>query len=448
MEKTVTSRFLDSIWNFSQKSVPENIVDQAKFCLIDYIACATLGASLLNEQNENYLSSFNEVGTVSVVGTKKKTNMLSAAMLNGINSHMIELDDGHRYAMLHLGAPVISALISVAQGNQIDANHFIKGIVVGYEATIRLASAIQPGHKLKGYHATATCGTIGTAIGLAVALGIEKDYWNSIISAAATDSAGLLQVMDDGSELKPYNIGRAAAAAVNATLVGKTGLEGPEDVLGGNRGFFKTMATDVEEKYLIDGFLPSYAIELIYRKPYAACRHCHAAIEATLNICKDNEIRADDIKSIEVSTYGLAVKGHEHTEIKGSSSAKMSIPYSVAVAVVCGKVNYQQYEDECISNPKVLELAKKVMVQEDAELSKLVPEKRAAIVTIRTFSNEYSNRVDYPLGEPENPMSKDAIKEKYKSLMSAAGKEDKEITRILDCIYDIENRYDELLEIV
>ena len=449
MNKTVTQKFLDSIWDFSNRPVPDRVIGQVKNCLIDYMACTVLGASLLSEQGREYLDSFGSgEGAISVIGHRTRAPLMQAAMLNGIDAHLIELDDGHRYAMLHLGAPVISALLVTAQDRKLDVSHFIKGIIVGYEATVRLAAAIQPGHKLKGFHATGTCGTIGTALGIAAALDLPRSYWNTVISAAATDAAGLLQVIDDGSELKPYNVGRAVVAAINAAYMGRTGLAGPSDVLGGSRGFFKSMAAEINDSFLFEGFLPDYAVELIYRKPYAACRHCHSAIEAALNILRDRQPDPAQIRRVEVDTYGLAVKGHDHTAIQGAGSAKMSIPYGVAAALIYGKVNYQQYEADCLDDRQVKELTGKVTIKEDPVLSGLVPAKRVAVVRVVTPDETFEDRVEYPLGEPENPMSQEMLEEKYFSLMDAAGQDPDLSRQILSCIYDLENQFNHFLDLI
>ncbi len=204
-------------------------------------------------------------------------------------------------------------------------------------------------------------------------------------------------------------------------------------------------ADEVKENYLVDGFLPDYAIQKIYRKPYAACRHCHACIEATLNICRDTKIDPDKIDTILVETYGLAVKGHEHKDIQGASSAKMSTPYGVAAAVLYDQVNYEQYETACLEDERLLALAQKVEVVENEDLSALVPAKRAAIVKLTADGKTYENRVDYPKGEPENPILPEELEEKYYSLMKAAGKDEAYSQKVLDDIYHIEDRFEQLL---
>lgn len=447
----ITDCFVEEMIKLAQQEIPEHVIRQAKMCVIDYVGCAFLGESMLREQNQRYLNNLpGEEGASVLVGAGRRTTVHAAAMLNGINSHVAELDDGHRYGMMHLAAPVITALLAISENRKLSGTQFLKGIVLGYEGAIRLASAIQPGHKLKGYHATGTCGTIGAAVGIAAATGCSAEQMKAVVSAAATDAAGMLAAIDDGSKLKPYNIGRAAVAAINAAYIGGAGFCGPDDILGGKRGFFKVMAQDVAENFVTEGFPGKYAIELIYRKPYAACRHCHAAIEAALNAAEGQKLSADEIESIQIETYGLAVGGHEHTEVRGTSSAKMSTPYSVAAALVCGKADFQQFGEEYLHNADITNIMKKVTVLESPELSALVPEKRGAVATIKTKTKTQTltNRVDYPKGEPENPITPEELEQKFFSLAQAAGKEQEYADRVLQGIWRIEQEFETLVSML
>lgn len=442
MYENITEIFLDDIIRLLKIELPERIRVQAKMSIIDYMGCIYLGEYELHEETQRYIElNSDDKGSSPVIGTNKKVSTHMAALLNGMNSHVSELDDGHRYGMLHLSAPIISTLLAVANEKNISGDDFLKGIVIGNEVAIRLASSIQPGHKLKGYHATGTCGTIGSAVGLGVALHYNRDQLKATISAAATDAAGLLAAIDDESRLKPYNIGRAAVAAINAAYIGAIGINGPDDILGGKRGFLKTMADDVKIQYLKTGFENKYAIEMIYRKPYAACRHCHAAIEAAIDVENLNHIDIDSIDSVKIETYNLAVDGHDHKDIRNASSAKMSIPYSVAAGLVCGKADYEQFTRPYIENKKIINMMEKINVVESEELSALVPEKRGAIVTVLSGDNTFTYRIDYPKGEPENPIEKDELEQKFYSLVRASGRDEIRAKHLLENIWNIEDEF-------
>lgn len=389
------------------------VSSKARLALLDYLGCTIAGAFVNDDKCKSYIK-FSETGTIPVLGTCQKTTLQTAALLNGINSHLLELDDGHRRGALHVGGPIFSALLAVAAREHICADDLIRGIVVGYESSIRLACAIQPDNKLKGYHATGTCGTIGAALGIAAALSYTEEQKNATLATAVTSAAGVLEMQEDDSDLKPYNVGRAAMDAVAAAMIGRAGLKGPQDAIGGKRGFLKVMTDKPKLDFLTDFSSESLGIEQIYQKVYAACRHAHPAIEAALLL--QNMISVDEIESIVVEAYSLAVAGHDHQEISGIGSAKMSIPFSVAVALVSGNAGNEAYSEKTIADNRIISLAKKVMVVENKELTALCPNKRASIVTIMTKTGKFTKRVDYPKGEPENPLSRHEVEEKFMEL--------------------------------
>ena len=124
-----------------------------------------------------------------------------------------------------------------------------------------------------------------------------------------------------------------------------------------------------------------------------------------------------------METYSLAVSGHDHTDIKGAYSAKMSTPYSTAVALIYGKAGLQEFGEDVLENPTVKNLTKKVEVMPDDELSSIFPDKQSAILTIEANGKKYSERVDFPKGEPENPLSEDEFYGRYADLMAFGRKE-------------------------
>lgn len=445
MPNDLTRAYIDRLWNMSVSDIPEHVIDEAKKCLLDYIACAYAGSSRVYEKllTGGDLILRNK-GEVYPVGINKKLPLQSAAFINGLSSHLLELDDGHRIGIIHTGSAIISALLPVIQlMDNISGERFIKSVVIGYEAGISLAASIQPDHRNMGFHGSGTCGCIGAAVALAYLLKVDKEKWNSVISAAATSSAGLLAMMDGGSGLKPYNTGQAAAAAINAVLVGSGDFNGPDDILGNKRGFIATHSKVLKEEYLTEGFAGKYAIELIYRKPYAACRHCHPSIEAALSL--RNECSIGSIKEIIVETYNLAVTGHDHSEINGISSAKMSIPYSISAALVLGYGTTAAYSEENVSRKDILDLARKVQVVESEELSKKVPDERSARVTIVTDNDRLTRFIRHPKGEPENPITGEELDAKFMDLMKSAGIDDNKSRRILGYINKIEKSYGDFI---
>jgi len=443
----ITQELIDYIWNLSKKEIPETVYKKAKECVLDYVGVTTAGANCMSPCFGEYYSHFSDENGVCVIGTDKKMTFPNAAFINAFHAHVMELDDGHRHGMIHLGANIISAVLAVSQKENLSGIDTLKGIVLGYEAAVRLARTVQPYHKIKGFHTSGTCGTVGTAIGVGIAMGLEKERLQAVISAAVTSAAGLLEIQEDGSELKPYNLAHASQAGIMAAYIGLTDLTGPDDIIGGERGFLNTFAQQYNSE-VMSKETAYYEIEKIYVKPYSACRHCHSAIEAALNIKKKCGMKAEEVDTVTINTYKLAVKGHEHKVVRGAASAKLSMPYSVAATLVTGLCDESIYSKQMLENSIILDLVNKTNVIVNEEYTQECPNKRIAEVTVKMNDGMvYSERVDYAKGEPENPMSYKEIHEKYMGLMQAANKE-KMAERIADCIDSFENRYKELYSLM
>ena len=409
----VTNIFVDYLYGLSVSDLRVEAVEQARLCLLDYRGVARAGAKMLEKKGADFLARvLKQGGDVSVIGFPQKTTLHNAAFLNAMSAHMAELDDGHRAGQIHLGASIISALLPVAEVEGLSEEAVLHGIVVGYEAAIRLAMAVNPAHKLRGYHTSGTCGTVGVAVAIAAAMQFSRDQMKVAMSAAAAGASGLLEMQEDESELKPYNLAHAAVAGITAAYCALAGFKGPDDAIGGKRGFLSVLTDNPKLQYLSEFNEPYLQIETVYRKLYAACRHAHSAIEAAISLKKQFNIDPASISNILIETYGMAIKGHDHKEIKGIQSAKMSVPFSVALALKWGNAGLKDYNEQNLADPEIQHLSGLVNMIEDPEISSWLPGKRAAQVTIVAHGESYIKCVEYPKGEPENPLSESEIIEK------------------------------------
>lgn len=400
----ITEGFIEGIVNKSQL-IPHNVMQQARKVLLDYLGVLVGGRKYLKEKHPELV-----------------TNAPSEAFLNGFAAHVLELDDGHRHGMIHLGASIVTAVLNVAEKENLKSDDVLRGIVMGYEVAVRCARALQPGHKERGYHVSGTCGTIGSAIGIAFACEYNKEQLKSTLGCAVSSAAGVLEIQEQASELKPYNVGRAAMASVVAAQVGRMALPGPDDILGGKRGFITALTDTPKPEFLTDFSNDDYAIMGIYQKVHAACRHCHPAVDATIDMRNDLNLRPEQVEKIEVRTYKLAVGSHDHTDIMGISSAKLSTPYAVALAIVKGNCGYADYNEGNLEDKNIKMLTRKVTVIEDEELTKQSPSVRGARVTIYLRDgNVLEASCLYPKGEPENPLSQEELEDKFKGLAIYGG---------------------------
>lgn len=387
------------------KVIPNEINEKARKVLLDYLGVVAGGMRYLKEKHPDLV-----------------TNAPNSAFLNGFAAHVLELDDGHRHGMIHLGASIVSAVLEVTAKENLKADDVLYGIVMGYEVAVRCARSIQPGHKVRGYHVSGTCGTIGSAMGIAYACNYNEEQLRSTLACAVSSAAGVLEIQEQASELKPYNTARAAYDGILAAQMGKLALPGPDDILGGKRGFLAALTDTPKPEFLTDFCEDAYGIEGIYQKVHAACRHCHPAIDATLDMRNDLNLKLEQIEKIVVHTYKLAVGSHDHTEIMGISSAKLSTPYAVALAIVKGSCGYADYNEDNLNNYWIKNLTRKVSVIEDENLTAQTPAVRGARVTLYLKDgNEYEAPCLYPKGEPENPLTSNELESKFRGLAMYGG---------------------------
>ncbi len=415
----VSQRFFSEIDSIAGRDIPDKVMTRARLSLLDYLAVTCAGAEFQKEKINRYIDFANpEKGEFNAIGLHQTFALKESVFLNGLNAHALDFDDGTNSGIIHLGSPIFSLLFPLAQRYAVDVKTMLKAAVIGYEVSYTIAVSIQPKHKALGFHATGTCGTLGATMAAAYMLGFSDEERYQAFATACVSASGMLKVLDDGSELKPYNVAKTALLALTSLQLAKAGFKGHPDPLGGYRGFLKMMASDENIKIkptLLNG---TYAIMKSYTKPYASCRYTHPPVEAAVCLRNQHGIKSEEVKQIKVETYELAVSGHDHTDIKSVYSAKMSTPFSVAVALEYGKAGLQEFCEDNLKSAKIQQLMEKVQVTSDSELSEIFPKKQSAIVTITTKDGIFTKRVDFPKGEPENPLSAEEFYDRYANLMS------------------------------
>lgn len=429
--------------------IPPRVIERAKVALLDYIGVTLAGRYAHRRQADSLMADMGGAGKIYPVGISKPMSISDAVFLNGLNAHALDFDDGTNAGIIHLGSPVFSVLLALAQRGGFDGGQLLRAAIAGYEASFTMARSIQPMHKQRGYHATGTCGLLGIAVAVSRALGYDSGKTKAAFSTAAVSATGTLKVLEDASQLKPYNVGKTALLGLLATQMANAGFRAPDDALSGMAGFLCQLAGSEDVPFappLLDG---TYAIEKAYIKPYAACRYTHPAIDIAREMRLSRAVYQEQIKSVRISTYALAVKKHDHTDIQGAASAKMSIPYNFAVTYVLGKTGMEAFAPECLDNADVRALTRKVVVSEDAAMTALFPAQTRAVAEVlfkdgRVLRGESA----LPKGEPENPLSPDEVMDKFTSLALYSGKSAQEARAIASAVRDVERNLNALLPLL
>lgn len=439
----LTDQFVETLYTLHSRPLTDELRQSARQCMLDEAACLLAGFPIQKEKLEKYLDCFTgEDATVFFLG--RKASLQNAALANAVVGHACDFDDGHRFSTVHLGSATIPAVLAVAEKENLDMEDVLRGIVIGYEAGIRMGNCVQPAHRARGFHSSGTIGTLCAAMGVASALNFDRELFKNALSAALTSAAGINEMMENVSSMKPFNIGRAAHDGITAAYIAKAGFRGPYDALNGKFGYLLGACETANTEVLTLEYDDGYNIAGGYHKPYAACRHVHAAVYGAVNAAKNCGASYDEIEDIRVSMYGQGIKGHDHVDIPSPVAGKMSAPYCIALALKTGSAGVNSFCEENIRDEEILSLTRKVHITENPEFTALVPAKRAAEVTVVTKDGRRgSYRADYAPGEPELPLTVEDLKDKLYS-NSFLSKEAND--RLIDAILHCEGKAIELIE--
>lgn len=444
-----TDFYLSCIDRVKSKPIPLHVIHRTKLALLDYIGVAYAGRYDQKEKIASLVESFSdEGGKIYPLGMDTPMSINNAVFLNGLNGHALDFDDGTNAGIIHLGSPIFSVLLALAQKYPVSGEKLLRAAVLGYEASFTMARTLQPTLKQRGYHATAACGLLGIAIAVSELLDFNDKQRKDAFSTAAVSATGTLKVLEDSSQLKPFNVAKCALLGLVSAQMAQAGFNTADDALSGNTGYLNQVygSDDVDfVPMLLNG---TYAIEKAYIKPYAACRYTHPAIDIAKQL-RESGVPQEEIQSVNIKTYSLAVKKHDHTDIKGSASAKMSTPYNFAVTYVLGKTGMEAFTPEALADPRVQELTKKVLVTEDAEMSAVFPAQTIATVELALKDGRVlSGKSILPKGEPENPLTMDEVLEKFNALILFSGKSEADAKALVDAVMNVEDKLDELCRLL
>lgn len=352
-------------------------------------------------------------------GSDQRVDAESAAFANGVSGHVLELDDGNRYAMGHPGVVVVPALLAFGEATHASGKDLIAALVAGYEVFVRVGSAMNPSHYDRGFHTTGTVGTLAATAAVARLAGLDRDTLGSAMGLAGSQAGGLFEFLADGAMSKQLHAGVAAASAIRSVRLAQAGFTGPTTVLQGANGFLRAYADDVDTTQLSDGLGERWAIENCYVKLHACCRHIHPVVDAVQALMQNHGLSAEALESVDVGTYKFAAK-LDNRKIDTDLDAKMSIPYSIAVTLLEDRCGLGQFRRELFHDPRVAAIMERVEVHLDPELDAMVPDHRGCRVTVKTSAGVQTFEALLPRGEPEDPVGPEEIHAKYLDLASAA----------------------------
>jgi len=443
-----TKKIVDIIIKTKYEDLPEEAINNAKQCVLDCIGVSFAGYALhpIGKILESYIEEIGGTPKSSIIGSGIKTSLINAALVNGTLGHALDYDDFALPALSHPSVTILPAILALSEANGATGKAALLAFIVGFETFCKIADAVQPSHWYKGYHATGTFGTFGATAAAAKLLKLDAEQLTNALGIAGSEAAGLKQ--NFGTMTKPFHAGQAAENGIKAVLLAKRGFTAAKDILEGRLGFANVM-TDKYDFSVLDKLGNPWDIvdPAPFIKLHPSCGGTHASMTAMLSLIEEHNIKPDEVEHVDAGTNPGGVEQLIYTEPKDQLQAKFSIQFCLAILLLERKAGLAQFTDTKVTDPKTVELMKRITLYIDPELTKTVPlewaDKTATVKIKMKDGREFQRTSDI-----RHP-SWDEIKAKYEECARLVLPEDK-IQKSIDLTTNLENLSDinSLIEVI
>jgi 2-methylcitrate dehydratase PrpD len=265
---------------------------------------------------------------------------------------------------------------------------------------------------------------MGAVITAAKILKLNQNGMMNALGIAGSQAAGSMEFLSDGAFTKRLHPGWAAHSGIIAALLARENFTGPGTIIEGRFGFLHAYSSGSKPGKVLQNWGDPWEVLRTSIKPHACCRYKQGPIDGILKIVRENNIDASQIEKVILGIlkagFALVAEPEERKfDPKSVVDAQFSMPFGAAVAILHGKATLDEYTMENINSARVRKLMGKISCVKDPELEKEFPKKWPAAVKLLTKDgNAYSTRIDFPKGDPENPLTWDELIDKFRNLVS------------------------------
>ena len=364
VDTAVTRALAEFVVNSRAETVPDAVYTEATRTFLNWLGCA-VGGALHPAIDIAWAAAkpFAGAAQASILGRSIRTDVLHAALINGLSSHVFDFDDTHLKTIIHPAGPVASGLLALAEmkaaeGRPVSGRDFLHALILGVEVECRIGNSVYPDHYDRGWHITGTAGVFGAAAAVGKALGLDQRQMTFALGTAATQSSGLREMF--GTMCKPFHPGRAAQNGTFAACLAKQGFTSSVRGIEAPRGFAHVASTKFDPSEIMDELGDRWEIALNTYKPFACGIVIHPSIDACVRFRNTHGLKAADVRSIQLKVHPLVLELTGKTAPKTGLEGKFSVYHSCAAAIVHGRCGEHEYSDECVNDPTIVELRQKV----------------------------------------------------------------------------------------
>lgn len=376
--KTVAGRIADAA--VAAGGFDSAVIDKAKLCLTDYLACALESRDLPWAEQAAAIVGHDAPG-VALIGRQQKASPADSAFANAVAGHGLVREDMHTGSIAHLGVVVWPAILAIAATRKITGAELIDAAIVGYEVGGRIGRALMTSELARLFRPTGLVGAMAAAVAASRLYGSSADQTINALSLAANASGGLNHWPHTGGSEMYFHPGFAARNGITAANLARAGAIASADIIEGEAGLFQAYA-----RRKFDGDIDLFSggsaeILTVFNKAVPACNFAQTPCQAALQASTQRGTKAVQAIHIAASHAALSYPGcNAFGPFDYALQAKMSIPFGVAAAITrngIAEANYSRLDD-----PEIARLIGVTTLVADQDYTAAFPGKQGATVTL------------------------------------------------------------------
>ena len=414
------ARFVTTL---SAGDIPPEAMRRARTALLDCIGCAVAGARFASSAMLlDFIRDCGGAPQATVVGTNLRTSATDAALANGMLSSALLYEDTCLIMPGHATATLLPVLLALGESRHLSGQAMLEAYIVGFELEAALGPAIAPDHYERGWHATATVGTMGATAAACRLLGLDEERVRMALGIATSLAAGSRQ--NFGAMMQAFHSGVAARNGVTAALLAQRGFTADPAILESRMGFCNLYGVGTAK---LDAAMVGLGREFallgpnLYLKLYPCGFPLQRPIDCAIELADAHNLQPDDIVEISCGVHYLIPETVFHVNPQTGLQGRTSIPYCVARAIIDRKMGLAQSTDEKVQDPAVRALMPRVKTVVPPELSREALRGKVnalaapATMEIRLRDGRtVATRVEYFRGAGERPLSDAEVVGKFR----------------------------------
>ena len=365
---SVAHQFARYALSLDYKILPQDVIHQAKRCLLDTLGCA-IGAYHAPGRPicEAVVRGLGGSEEATVFGSGLRTSAPNATLVNTFLVRYLDFNDagggGHN-------SQAIPSILAVAERDKANGRDFLTSVVISYEIGARFNEGMAAFYSEDRSWQVDIRGGVNMPPAIGKLMGLNEEQIANALGACACHEFPLGHLdthHEENSMCKNLRFTWGAYNAILSCLLAKNGFTGPVRVIEGENGINQALFDGkMDFQRMLD--FSGWRILRVRFKALPLNGSTIPHVLATLAVVNEHPIKPEDVVAVRMTT---CVRETIHCTIpakkypRNGESADHSAFWPNAMAIRDRDFGAESYKDENYTDPVILDLIEKITVEGD-----------------------------------------------------------------------------------